>query len=53
MRRFALINFQFTITADSKLSYTPCYNQYGKNSINVNLKHKAKTFKNVGWIISF
>jgi polyferredoxin len=25
MRRFALTNFQITTTADSKLSYTPCY----------------------------
>jgi hypothetical protein len=28
MRRFALRNFQVTTTADSKLSYTPCYTQY-------------------------
>ena len=25
MRRFALMNFQITTTADSKLSYTPFY----------------------------
>ena len=25
MRRFALMNFQFTTTVDGKLSYTPCY----------------------------
>jgi len=25
MRRFALMNFQNYTTADSKLSYTPCY----------------------------
>lgn len=30
MRRFALMNFQIITNADSKLSYTPCYNQYGK-----------------------
>jgi hypothetical protein len=27
MRRFALMNFQIITTADSKLSYTPCYKQ--------------------------
>ncbi len=49
MRRFACRNFQITTTVDSKLSYTPCYNQYGK----VELKYQTKTFKNVWWIISF
>jgi hypothetical protein len=24
------MNFQITTTVDSKLFYTPCYNQYGK-----------------------
>jgi hypothetical protein len=24
------MNFQITTTVDSKLSYTPCYNQYGE-----------------------
>ena len=24
------MNFQISTTVDSKLSYTPCYNQYGK-----------------------
>ena len=30
MRRFACRNFQFATELYSKLSYTPCYNQYGK-----------------------
>ena len=29
MRRFAQMNFQFYTKLDSKLSYTPCYTQYG------------------------
>jgi hypothetical protein len=30
MRMFACRDFQITTELYSKLSYTPCYNQYGK-----------------------
>lgn len=47
MRRFAYINFQFTTTADSKLSYTPCYALvpiYLVVSLIWNTKEKQKEF---------
>jgi len=47
MRRFALMNFQFTTTTDSKLSYTPCYTQCGLIRMNFDTKHDKKLFKNV------
>lgn len=34
MRRFACRNFQLTTTVNTKLSYTPCYDQYGLFTIN-------------------
>jgi hypothetical protein len=40
MRRFACRNFQITTELYSKLSYTPCYTQYGLLRQNVNLEHK-------------
>ena len=43
MRRFACINFQITTTADSKLSYTPCYTQYGLLS-RMLIRRKNKNF---------
>jgi hypothetical protein len=47
MRRFALMNFQINTTADSKLSYTPCYTQFGLIRINFDTKYDKKLFKNV------
>ena len=45
--KVCLQNFQLTTTANSKLSYTPCYNQYGLLRKNVYLEHEQKLFKNV------
>ena len=38
MRRFACVNFQITTNVNSKLSYTPCYTQYGllRKSVDTN-----------------
>jgi hypothetical protein len=47
MRRFAWINFQITTTADSKLSYTPCYAlvpTYLVQNLIWNTKEKQKEF---------
>jgi len=41
------MNFQITTTADSKLSYTPCYTQCDLIRINFDTKHYKKLFKNV------
>ena len=47
MRRFALIDFQITATADSKLSYTPCYSQYGLFNLEIFIyKHKQNEQRN-------
>jgi len=45
MRRFACRNFLITDTIDSKLSYTPCYNQYGKLSQMLNRNTEQKLLK--------
>lgn len=39
MRRFACRNFQITTELNSKLSYTPCYTQYGLLRDNVDAKN--------------
>ena len=39
MRRFACRNFQIPYTVDSKLSYTPCYTQYGLLKYKLKLKN--------------
>jgi hypothetical protein len=47
MRRFACIKFQITTTADSKLSYTPCYTQCGllTNKLKYMFWNKKKKLK--------
>jgi hypothetical protein len=44
MRRFAWMNFQITTELYSKLSYTPCYTQYG------DLRKTLVYFKNNNYI---
>ena len=50
MRRFAFMNFQISTTADSKLSYTPCYVQVRLISDETQLEVGTKTKRIIGWI---
>ncbi len=45
MRRFAQMNFQITINADSKLSYTPCYVQVWLIKVECLIRELNKNFK--------
>jgi hypothetical protein len=51
MRRFACRNFQITTTADSKLSYTPCYMQCGFIPLNYLRRTEPFCFIFCGWKI--
>ena len=42
------MNFQITDTIDNKLSYTPCYNQYGKFAQMFNWNTEQKLLKMCG-----
>jgi hypothetical protein len=53
MRRFACKNFQITTTADSKLSYTPCYMQCGNLPLNYIRRTKPFCFIFVGGKLKF
>jgi hypothetical protein len=45
MRRFACRNFQITTEHNSKLSYTPCYDQYGLFKMNFNRSSEQNFLK--------